>query len=112
MVEPSDPYQELSIVKKLDESYKLQRLILTSELQREINKERNTPLHLALIKKYEEVDENSKSKYNEVAEFLIKKDPGVCYCGNKAGMNPQDMAEEAEDGEIAPTASQKTKLQA
>ena len=101
MVEPSDPYQELSIAKKLDESYKLQRLILTSELQREINKEGNTPLQLALIKKYEEVDENSKSKYNEVAEFLIKKDPGVCYCGNKAGMNPQDMAEEAEDADLS-----------
>ena len=71
---------------------------LTSEPLK--NNKGNTPLHLALIRKYEEVDVNLKSKYAEVAEFLMKRNPRVCYCGNYAGMSPKGMAEDAEDADL------------
>ena len=83
---------------------------LTSKLLREQNNEGNTPLHLALIKKYEEVGVNLKSKYNEVAEFLIKKDPSVCNYRNKASKNPRRMAKEAKDEDLSKLISGKSPL--
>ncbi|XP_030923424.1 protein ACCELERATED CELL DEATH 6-like [Quercus lobata] len=79
---------------------------LTSKLLREKNNEGNTPLHLALINKYEEMD--VKCKYNEVAEFLIKEDPSVCNYRNKASKNPRRLAKEAKDEDISKLISGKS----
>ncbi|XP_075665020.1 protein ACCELERATED CELL DEATH 6-like [Castanea sativa] len=85
----------------VESSIKQQLNDLTSKLLWGKNYEGNTPLHLALIKKYEEVDVNLKSKYNEVAEFLIEKDPAVCNYRNKASKNPRRLAEEAKDEDLS-----------
>ncbi|KAK4591322.1 hypothetical protein RGQ29_021497 [Quercus rubra] len=54
---------------------------------REKNKEENTPLHLALINKYQAVGCNLalESKYNEMAKFFVLKDPDISYYLNKVG---------------------------
>ncbi|KAL0009696.1 hypothetical protein SO802_004804 [Lithocarpus litseifolius] len=72
----------------------------TSKLLRVKNKEGNTPLHLALIKKYEEEDLNLKTEYHEVAKFLIEKDPDACTDLNEANKDPLDLAIKAQDKEL------------
>ena len=61
---------------------------------REKNKEENTPLHLALINKYQAVGCNLalESKYNEMAKFFVLKDPDISYYLNKVGKSPLYMA--------------------
>ena len=71
-----------------------------SKLLRVKNNENNTPLHLALIKKYEEVDLNLKTKYCEVAKFLIEKDTDAYNAFNMAGNSPLSMAEKAQDRKL------------
>ncbi|KAF3958320.1 hypothetical protein CMV_016772 [Castanea mollissima] len=66
---------------------------------KEQNKRGNTPLHLALINKYQEV--TSKIKYNEVARFLVETEPVVtCSSINKENKSPLYMAAEAGDVEL------------
>ncbi|XP_075635769.1 protein ACCELERATED CELL DEATH 6-like [Castanea sativa] len=64
------------------------------------NNEGNTPLHLALIKKYREVDLVLKTKYSEIAEFLVETNPEVSYCPNEVHKSPLHMAAEAGDAEM------------
>ncbi|XP_023915811.2 protein ACCELERATED CELL DEATH 6 [Quercus suber] len=64
------------------------------------NNEGNTPLHLALINKYKEVDLVLKTKYSEIADFLVETIPGVSYCQNEENKSPLDMAAEAGDAEM------------
>lgn len=88
----------LSIVRLLVSSYHYQQL--KSGPLRETNKEGNTPLHMALINKYQ--DEMAvKTKYNEVAKFLVNTaDPEVSYYPNIEGKSPLYMAAEAGDAEL------------
>ncbi|KAL4625957.1 hypothetical protein ACB092_05G061400 [Castanea dentata] len=66
---------------------------------KEQNKRGNTPLHLALINKYQEV--TFKTKYNEVARFLVETKPVVtCSSINKENKSPLYMAAEAGDVEL------------
>ena len=66
---------------------------------KEQNKRGNTPLHLALINKYQEV--TFKTKYNEVARFLVETEPVVtCSSINKENKSPLYMAAEAGDVEL------------
>ncbi|XP_050289774.1 protein ACCELERATED CELL DEATH 6-like [Quercus robur] len=66
---------------------------------KERNKRGNTPLHLALINKYQEV--TFKTKYNEVARFLVETQPVVtCSSINKENKSPLYMAAEAGDVEL------------
>ena len=64
------------------------------------NNEGNTPLHLALINKYREVDLVLKTKYSEVADFLVETNPIVSYCPNEKHKSPLYMAAEAGDAEM------------
>ena len=64
------------------------------------NNERNTPLHLALIKKYREVDLVLKTKYSEIADFLVETNPEVSYYPNQEHKSPLYMAAEAGDAEM------------
>ena len=68
----------------------------------ENNKEGNTPLHLALINKYEKVDLKTKYRYHELASFLVEKDPKVStyFRINKEGKSPLYLAAEAGDAEL------------
>ena len=67
----------------------------------EKNMKENTPLHLALIKKFQ-VGRNSalKAKYNKLAKFLVEKCPKVSYYPNKERKSPLYMAAEAGDAEL------------
>ena len=66
---------------------------------KEQNKRGNTPLHLALINKYQEV--TFKTKYNEVTRFLVETEPVVtCSSINKENKSPLYMAAEAGDVEL------------
>ena len=51
---------------------------------------------------------NLKSKYNEVAEFLTKKDPSACNYKNKASKNPRRLAKEAKDKDLSKLISGKS----
>ena len=82
----------------------------TSKLLRLKNKEGNTPLHLALIKKYEE-DSNLKTNYHDVAKFLIEKDPTACTDLNEANKYPLDLAIKAQDKELQDLMSSKLQPQ-
>uniref|UniRef100_A0A7N2QX21 Uncharacterized protein n=1 Tax=Quercus lobata TaxID=97700 RepID=A0A7N2QX21_QUELO len=62
--------------------------------------EGNTPLHLALINKYREVDLVLKTKYSEIADFLVETNPVVSYCQNEEHKSPLYMAAEAGDAEM------------
>ncbi|KAK7815954.1 receptor-interacting serine/threonine-protein kinase 4 [Quercus suber] len=65
---------------------------------REQNKEGNTPLHVALINKYQNVDLKMKRKYHEVASFLVEMDPEVSYFQvNEASKSPLYMVAEAQE---------------
>ncbi|KAM4084672.1 hypothetical protein ACB094_08G150500 [Castanea mollissima] len=64
------------------------------------NNEGNTPLHLALIKKYREVDLVLKTKYSEIADFLVETNPEASYCPNEEHKSPLYMAAEAGDAEM------------
>ncbi|KAL0009868.1 hypothetical protein SO802_004976 [Lithocarpus litseifolius] len=66
----------------------------------EKNMEENTPLHLALIKKFQ-VGRNSalKDKYNKVAKFLVEKCPEVSFYPNKERKSPLYLAAEGGDEE-------------
>ena len=64
------------------------------------NNEENTPLHLALIKKYREVDLVLKTKYSEIAEFLVETNPEASYCPNQEHKSPLYIAAEAGDAEM------------
>ena len=64
------------------------------------NNEGNTPLHLALINKYREVDLVLKTKYSEIADFLVETNPIVSYCPNEEHKSPLYMAAEAGDAEM------------
>lgn len=90
----------LPIVKLLLSSYKQPEESRNSFGQlRMQNKEGNTPLHMALIKKYEEVA--LKSKYSEVASFLVEKDPeGSIFPINNEGKSPVYLVAEAGDAEL------------
>ena len=72
------------------------------------NEEGDTPLHLALIKKYEEEDSNLKTNYHEVAKFLIEKDPDACTDLNEANKDPLDLAIKAQDKELQQPMSSKS----
>ncbi|KAF3946607.1 hypothetical protein CMV_027146 [Castanea mollissima] len=67
----------------------------------EKNMEENTPLHLALIKKFQ-VGSNPalKTKYNEVAKFLVEKCPEVSFYPNKERKSPLYLAAEGGDEEL------------
>ncbi|KAL4625441.1 hypothetical protein ACB092_05G026300 [Castanea dentata] len=69
--------------------------------QWETNMEGNTPLHLALIKKFQ-VGRNLalKAKSNEVVRFLVNNDPKVSYYPNKERKSPLHMVAEAGDAEL------------
>ena len=69
-----------------------------TELPKVKNNEGNTPLHLALINKYK-VDFNLvlKSRYSEMADFLVEQEPEVSYYLNKEHKSPLYMAAEAGD---------------
>ncbi|XP_065623999.1 uncharacterized protein LOC136065153 [Quercus suber] len=86
------PYPPVDANQKLQDRY-------TSKLLRVKNKEGNTPLHLALIKKYAE-DLNLESNYHKVAKFLIEKDPDACTDLNEANKDPLDLAIKAQDKEL------------
>lgn len=90
----------LPLVKLLLSSYKQPEESRDSFGQlRTKNKEGNTPLHMALIKKYEEVA--LKSKYSEVASFLVEKDPeGSIFLINKEDKSPLYLVAEAGDAEL------------
>ncbi|XP_050276274.1 protein ACCELERATED CELL DEATH 6-like isoform X1 [Quercus robur] len=64
------------------------------------NNEGNTALHLALINKYREVDLVLKTKYSEIAGFLVETNPKVSYCPNEEHKSPLYMAAEAGDAEM------------
>ena len=64
------------------------------------NNEGNTALHLALINKYREVDLVLKTKYSEIAGFLVETNPRVSYCPNEEHKSPLYMAAEAGDAEM------------
>ncbi|KAF3954124.1 hypothetical protein CMV_020493 [Castanea mollissima] len=64
------------------------------------NNEGNTPLHLALIKKYRVVDLVLKTKYSEIADFLVETNPEASYCPNEEHKSPLYMAAEAGDAEM------------
>ncbi|KAK7830122.1 hypothetical protein CFP56_028557 [Quercus suber] len=64
------------------------------------NNEGNTALHLALINKYREVDLVLKTKYSEIASFLVETNPKVSYCPNEEHKSPLYMAAEAGDAEM------------
>ncbi|XP_030949477.1 protein ACCELERATED CELL DEATH 6-like [Quercus lobata] len=64
------------------------------------NNEGNTPLHLALMNKYSEVDLVLKTKYSEIAGFLVETNPEVSYCPNNEHKSPLYMAAEAGDAEM------------
>ncbi|KAL4612122.1 hypothetical protein ACB092_08G176000 [Castanea dentata] len=64
------------------------------------NNEGNTPLHLALIKKYRAVDLVLKTKYSEIADFLVETNPEASYCPNEEHKSPLYMAAEAGDAEM------------
>ncbi|KAM3741079.1 hypothetical protein ACB098_08G148800 [Castanea mollissima] len=64
------------------------------------NNEGNTPLHLALIKKYRVVDLVLKTKYSEIADFLVETEPEASYCPNEEHKSPLYMAAEAGDAEM------------
>ena len=70
--------------------------------QWEKNMEGNTPLHLALIKKFQEGRNLAlKAKYNEVTRFLVKNGPEVSvYYPNKERKSPLYLAAEAGDEEL------------
>ena len=67
----------------------------------EKNMEENTPLHLALIKKFQ-VGRNSalRAKYNKVAKFLVEKCPEVSFYPNKESKYPLYLAAEGGDEEL------------
>ena len=66
-----------------------------------LNMEENTPLHLALIKKFK-VGPNLalKAKYNEVAKFLVDKCPEVSLYPNRERKSPLYLAAEGGDEEL------------
>lgn len=87
----------------------------TSTQMRTKNKEGNTPLHLALIKKYQvgrnccnfcihAFCQNSnlalETKYNEVVEFLVETDAEVSYDLNNEGKSPLYLAVKAGDTKL------------
>ena len=65
------------------------------------NMEENTPLHLALIKKFK-VGPNLalKAKYNEVAKFLVEKCPEVSLYPNRERKSPLYLAAEGGDEDL------------
>nr|POE84354.1 ankyrin-2 [Quercus suber] len=67
----------------------------------EKNMEENTPLHLALIKKFQ-VGRNFalKAKYNKVALFLVDKCPEVSFYPNRERKTPLYLATEGGDEEL------------
>ena len=67
----------------------------------EKNMEENTPLHLALIKKFQ-VGRNSalRAKYNKVAKFLVEKCPKVSFYPNKESKYPLYLTAEGGDEEL------------
>lgn len=67
----------------------------------EKNMEENTPLHLALIKKFQ-VGPNMalKSKYNKVAKFLVEEYPVVSFYPNRERKSPLYLAAEGGDEEL------------
>ena len=67
----------------------------------EKNMEENTPLHLALIKKFQ-VGRNSalRAKYNKVAKFLVMKCPKVSFYPNKESKYPLYLSAEGGDEEL------------
>ncbi|GMY06161.1 protein ACCELERATED CELL DEATH 6-like [Fagus crenata] len=84
----------LPMVKKL--AISSEEFISSTDLLMEQNDERNTPLHLALIKKYKEVDRRNlvlKSRYREIANFLVETEP-------EEEESPLYMAAEAGDAEL------------
>lgn len=66
------------------------------------NNEGHGPLHLALINKYQEVDLEMKTKYNEVATFLIETDPKMFLysCWDNELKCPLAIAARANDTEL------------
>ena len=91
----------LPIVKLLLSSYQqLEESRCFGQL-REQNKEGNTPLHVALINKYQNVDLKMKRKYHEVASFLVEMDPEVSHFQvNEENKSPLYMVAEAGDVEL------------
>lgn len=77
----------------------LKKLASVSDLMSR-NKEGNTALHLALINKFREVDLVLKTKYSEIAGFLVETNPKVSYCPNEEDKSPLYMAAEAGDAEM------------
>ena len=67
----------------------------------EKNMEGNTPLHLALIKKFQ-VGPNLalKAEYNKVAKFLVEKCPEVSFYPNRERKSPLYLAAEGGDEEL------------
>nr|XP_023910060.1 protein ACCELERATED CELL DEATH 6-like [Quercus suber] len=65
------------------------------------NMDENTPLHLALIKKFQ-VGPNLalKAKYNKVAKFLVEKCPEVSFYPNRERKSPLYLAAEGGDEEL------------
>ena len=91
----------LSIVKLLVSTEQLEWEDSTVGQLREENKDGNTPLHLALINKYQKVAFKTKYRYHELASFLVEKDPVVSYFGiNKEMKSPLYLAAEAGDAEL------------
>jgi ankyrin repeat protein len=87
----------LSIVKLLVSQLKLEDS--TVGQLGEKSKEGNTPLHLALINKYQKVA--LKTKYHELASFLVDTDPKVsCFRINQERKSPLYLAAEAGDAEL------------
>ncbi|KAF3951929.1 hypothetical protein CMV_022469 [Castanea mollissima] len=64
------------------------------------NNEGNSPLHLALMNKYKEVDLVLKTEFSEIANFLVERCPKASYCPNKEPKSPLYMAAEAGDAEM------------
>ncbi|XP_030961665.1 ankyrin-1-like [Quercus lobata] len=76
-------------------------LLAASVPQMEKNMEENTPLHLALIKKFQ-VGANLalKAEYNKVAKFLVENCPEVSFYPNRERKSPLYLAAEGGDEEL------------